>query len=74
MPTVLVTDIEMPQMDALTLCKRVKEKRSDIPVIILSSMISSQMEAKCHAVEADAFLSKRQIGQLIDLLDSLCLT
>lgn len=72
--TVLVTDIEMPQMDGLTLCKRVKEKRPDIPVIVLSSMISPQMEAKCRAVAADAFLSKRQTGQLVSLLDRLCLS
>ena len=61
---VVISDIEMPQLDGLTLCRRLKETKSPTKVIILSSMISEQVSGKCRQVGADAFLSK---GQMRDL-------
>lgn len=66
----VLTDIEMPRMDGLTLCKRIKE-RSDLPVVVYSSLISEQNRAKCDAVGADAALSKRETGRLVPTLDGL---
>ena len=70
---VVVTDIEMPRMDGLTLCKKIKEEIPDLSVLILSSMISEQMALKCQQVSADGYLSKMESEKLIDLLDELCL-
>ena len=71
---VVVTDIEMPKMDGLTLCKKIKAEIPDLSVLILSSMISEQMAQKCQQVSADGYLSKMESGKLIDLMDKLCLS
>ena len=47
---VLVTDIEMPLMDGLTLCRRLKEEVAGFPVVILSSMVTQQIADKCRQV------------------------
>lgn len=69
----VITDIEMPQMDGHHLTKRIKEheKLKHIPVIIFSSLINEAMKAKGKSIGADAQVSKPEIGQLIDLIDGL---
>ena len=68
--TGVVTDIEMPRMDGLTLCKKVKvEMGLSIPVLIFSSMINDQMAVKCREVGADAFTTKPRSAELVDLID-----
>jgi two-component system chemotaxis response regulator CheV len=71
---VVVSDIEMPRMDGLTLCKKLKGEIPDLSVLILSSMISEQMALKCKSVSADGYLSKMESEKLIALLDDLCLS
>lgn len=69
----LITDIEMPQMDGLTLCRHLKQKLGyeDLPVVIFSSMINEQMALKCQQVGADDYITKPQIKELVDLIDGL---
>ncbi|HAI10727.1 MAG TPA: hypothetical protein DCM28_03425 [Phycisphaerales bacterium] len=68
----IITDIEMPQMDGLTLCKRVKSELGiDIPVIIFSSLVNEAMSAKCKSVNADANVSKADTVGLIQTVDQL---
>lgn len=71
--TFMLTDIEMPQMDGLTLCKKVKEKFPEIPVLILSSLVSEQLILKCREVNANAALSKNNLDALVSHIDSLLL-
>lgn len=71
---IVVTDIEMPQLDGLTLCRKLKESHSPSKVIILSSMVSEQIAAKCRSVGADAYLSKEQTHELPALMDAHALT
>ncbi len=68
----MVTDIEMPQMDGLHLIKRVKEdpRLKRLPCIAFSSMISKELMLKCKSVGADGEISKPEINQLVDLVDS----
>nr|WP_319491464.1 chemotaxis protein [uncultured Desulfobacter sp.] len=72
---VLISDIEMPQMDGLTLCKNVKHNSNlkNIFTIMFSSLINKQMIAKCNAVKADNYVTKPETNQLIQLLDELCI-
>lgn len=69
----VITDIEMPQMDGLTLCRRFKTDLgcSHIPAVIFSSLINEKMVHKCKEVHADAFITKPQMGQLVDMMDGL---
>lgn len=71
----LITDIEMPQMDGHHLLKRVREDRrlAKLPVVIFSSLINEEMRRKGEAIGADGQVSKPEIAQLIGLLDEKCL-
>ena len=71
----LVTDIEMPQMDGLTLCRNIKEDKdsASVPVIVFSSLVNEQMILKCKTVGADGWANKLKIVELIHALDKFCL-
>ena len=71
--SIVITDIEMPGMDGLTLCKKIKDEMPSVPVLILSSLINEQIASRCQQVGADAFLSKRDLGKLVQKVDALCL-
>ena len=70
---ILITDIEMPQMDGLTLTRKIKEDEilKKLPVVIFSSLISDELRHKGESVKADAQLSKPEISELIDTIDRL---
>lgn len=69
----LITDIEMPQMDGLTLTRKVKEDEvlKRLPVIIFSSLITDDLRHKGESVGADTQLSKPEIEELIGVVDQL---
>lgn len=69
----IISDIEMPEMDGLTLCRNLKQELgyTELPVILFSSLINSTMIHKCREVGADAYTSKPQIKQLLLLMDQL---
>lgn len=71
----VISDIEMPKMDGLTLCRKVKEELglSEVRVLIFSSLVNEQMALKCQSVGADGWITKPQIPQLVELIDGLCL-
>ena len=68
----VITDIEMPQMDGHRLLKLMKEdpELRDIPVIIFSSLINEDMRRKGEMLGADAQLSKNQMGEFLQAVDS----
>lgn len=70
----IITDIEMPKMDGLTLCRNVKNSGGDhIPaVVVYSSLINEEMSRKCVSVGADAQLSKPHGEEIIAIVDRLC--
>lgn len=69
----LITDIEMPEMDGHRLTKLVKSnsRLKNIPVIIFSSLITPEMELKGKEVGADEQLTKPEIGHLVSVMDHL---
>lgn len=69
----LITDIEMPQMDGLTLTRKIKEDDilKKLPVVIFSSLITDELRHKGESVGADAQLSKPQVEELVDKIDNL---
>lgn len=70
---IVVTDIEMPQMDGLHLCKRIKDhpQLKHLPVIVFSSLVSNTNLKKCLSVGADAAITKPQMTRVVGLLDEL---
>ena len=71
----LITDIEMPEMDGHRLTKLVKEDEmmKSMPVIIFSSLINEEMWRKGKQLGADEQLSKPEIGRLVEVMDELLL-
>lgn len=71
----IITDIEMPQMDGHHLLKRIKDhdKLKILPVLIFSSLINEEMRRKGETLGATAQVTKPEISQLIDLVDKFIL-
>jgi len=63
---VIIADIEMPTMDGLTLCKKIKEdpELGQLPVILFSSLITDKLRHKGQAAGADDQISKPEVTQL----------
>jgi two-component system chemotaxis response regulator CheV len=70
---IMISDIEMPQMDGHRLLKLIRsdEILANVPVILFSSLINEEMRRKGDNLGANGQISKPEIGQLIDLLDKL---
>ena len=63
---IVVSDIEMPQMDGYTLTKNIKEHAdlSALPVILFSSLITKGLYHKGQAVKADDQITKPEFNEL----------
>lgn len=72
---IMITDIEMPQMDGLHLTKKVKDdpQLSVLPIVIFSSLITNDQQHKGKQVGADAQVSKPEIAELVQIIDQLIL-
>ena len=71
--SLIITDIEMPEMDGHRLTKLIKDDKElkNIPVVIFSSLINQEMEIKGKSLGADEQLSKPEIGHLVEVIDCL---
>lgn len=71
--SLVITDLEMPQMDGHRLTKLIKTDpdMKDIPVIIFSSLITEEMRVKGKELGADEQLSKPEIAHLVNVMDHL---
>lgn len=69
----LITDIEMPQMDGHHLTDLIKKdnRLKDLPVIVFSSLITDDLYHKGDKVGADAQVSKPEIVDLVQEIDAL---
>jgi len=72
---ILITDIEMPQMDGHYLTKTIKEHPvlRYLPVVIFSSLITDDLRHKGVSVGADEQVSKPEYEQLSHIIDKLIL-
>ncbi|HZL12498.1 MAG TPA: response regulator transcription factor [Prolixibacteraceae bacterium] len=60
MPDMIITDLQMPNMDGIELIKRLKESGyfHDIPIIVLSSKDSSSDRVQCLKLGAEDYIVK----------------
>ncbi|MBD7983069.1 chemotaxis protein CheV [Sporosarcina sp. Sa2YVA2] len=71
----VITDIEMPQMDGHHFTRRIRENKdlSMLPVIIFSSLITDELKHKGMSVGADDQVSKPEIAELVLKMDKYIL-
>lgn len=71
--SLVITDIEMPQMDGHRLTKLIKDDKElkHLPLIIFSSLITEEMRCKGKELGADEQMSKPEIGHLVRVIDHL---
>ena len=71
----IVTDIEMPQMDGHALTRKIKENSNlaKLPVLIFSSLITDDFRHKGDQVGAEDQISKPEIAELVLKIDQYIL-
>jgi len=42
-PDLIVTDLEMPNLDGVSMVKRIREAKNDVKILVVTSMVSSQI-------------------------------
>lgn len=69
----LITDVEMPQMDGLHLTSLVRKEETlrDLPVAIFSSLASEDNKRKWIGLGANCILTKPDLPKLVDVVDEL---
>jgi two-component system, chemotaxis family, chemotaxis protein CheV len=70
---IIITDVEMPEMDGYVLTRKVKadQRFSDIPVVMHSSLTAEANQALGKGVGADAYVPKFQPTELSAMLEKL---
>lgn len=63
----IISDIEMPEMDGLTLCRETRRLSSmnSVPFVFFSSLINDQMKEECKRVGGDGAHSKPEIHNMV---------
>ncbi len=69
----VISDVEMPQIDGLHLTRRIKEhpQLKVLPVLLYSSILTPDNFKKGQAVGADAQLTKPELLRVVDVADRL---
>jgi signal transduction histidine kinase/ligand-binding sensor domain-containing protein/AraC-like DNA-binding protein len=70
LPDIIITDVMMPVMDGIQLCKEVKDDTdlSLVPVILLTASIEEQYKIDGYKLGADAYLTKPFNVETLDVL------
>ena len=68
----VISDVEMPQMDGLALTMRIRQsERPSTPVIVYSSIGDIGMKARANFLKADAHVTKLNLDKLLKTADRL---
>jgi CheY-like chemotaxis protein len=73
-PDVILTDVTMPQMSGVELCRLLKSsyETAHVPVVLFSALPPDELEELARECEADGFLTKSNgLDQLADELGRL---
>jgi len=67
----IISDIEMPRVDGLHLCRRVRENVAlrTVPIVLFSSLISSDNRKKGEQVGATAQIPKPELAEMVRIVD-----
>lgn len=70
---ILITDIEMPQIDGMFLIRKIREDSTlnSLPIIVFSSISDKQIKMKTTKLGANHHVSKPKVEELIHTVDEL---
>ena len=74
LPSVILTDLEMPNMDGFEFLSELKENKnfSSIPVVMITSRTDEHYSTRAFELGAAAFLTKPVVGlRLVDVVRDL---
>jgi chemotaxis protein histidine kinase CheA/ActR/RegA family two-component response regulator len=57
-PDLMITDVEMPNMDGFTLIDRLRQTQIDIPILVVSSRLSAEWGKEARRLGANDYLNK----------------
>lgn len=69
LPDLVVTDLQMPEMDGLELVRVIKEEWPSIPVILLTARGSEEIAVEALRGGAASYVPKRRLG--VDLVETI---
>ena len=71
-PALMITDIEMPEMDGYTLVDRCRRLGLHMPILVISSRLSTEWSKEAIRLGANGYLSKGfSTAKLVETVDSL---
>jgi CheY-like chemotaxis protein len=74
-PDVILTDVEMPDIDGGSLCRMLKARieTKNAPVVLFSGLSEEKLACLAEEVGADAYVSKENgLDRLVERLEDLC--
>ncbi|MCS7237086.1 MAG: response regulator [Thermoguttaceae bacterium] len=71
-PDVLVTDLQMPEMDGLELLNAIRQRELDVPVILITAYGSEALAAEALRRGAASYVPKTQVAfKLLDTMEEV---
>jgi CheY-like chemotaxis protein len=73
--SLVITDVEMPQMDGLALTKKIKEnaETQNVPIIVYSSIGDMGMKERARYLKAEEHITKLNLDELWEKTGKLLL-
>lgn len=66
--SLILMDINMPEMDGITATRKIREKEIDIPIIFQTAYDSEENKAECFTAGGNEFLSKPLNWEMLYLI------
>jgi CheY-like chemotaxis protein/anti-sigma regulatory factor (Ser/Thr protein kinase) len=71
-PDIIVTDLQMPVMDGMQLCRETKSRAPQIPVVLITGQGSEQLAVEALAAGASSYVPKSALAEsLLETVDQL---
>ncbi len=73
MPDLVITDVEMPNMDGFTLIDRCRQAQLTMPILVVSSRLSEEWSHEAKRLGANDYLNKGfSTAELIQMVQQYC--
>ena len=72
-PYLIITDLEMPNLDGIGMIKKIREDNEDIKIVVVSSVVNSRIIQEALRLRASILkkpIKKEKLAQSIELLNA----